>query len=96
MKTLEVLEKVPAGKRVSESRKRSYKSAFSCLNKFSVEWPDDMFEKIPNEVSIRPMLGAKDLLCLRRMMVEYTRAHRGDSLVYQSQDLLKRMLRKAK
>jgi integrase len=62
----------------------------------SIDLIDDMFERIPDKVGIRPMLGAKDLLCLRRLMVEYTRAHRGDSLVYQSQDLLKRMLRKAK
>jgi integrase len=62
----------------------------------AIDLIDDMFERIPDEVSIRPMLGVKDLSCLRRLMVEYARMHRGDSLVYQSQDLLKRMLRKVK
>ena len=39
MKTLDVLKEVLAGKRMSESSKKSYESVFSSLNKFSEEFP---------------------------------------------------------
>lgn len=41
MKTLEVLDKVLKGKRISASRERSYRNAFKCLNQFTEYWPED-------------------------------------------------------
>jgi integrase len=62
----------------------------------SVDLTEEMFDAIPNNIGIRPLLKSEDLSLLRTIMVEYCRTHKGDSKVYKSQELLKRILRKVK
>jgi hypothetical protein len=57
---------------------------------------DKMFDRITENVRIRPALVEKDLSLLRSVMVDFTRAYRGDSRVYECQSLFKRILRKVK
>lgn len=54
----------------------------------------DMFINIPDGVKIRPLLSSKDLNLIRNIAVEFTRANRNNSMSYEVQELLKRMLRK--
>ena len=57
---------------------------------------EDMFDIIPDDIGVRPLLKSNDLLLLRSIMVEYSKVHKGDSKVYQSQELLRRILRKVR
>jgi integrase len=57
---------------------------------------DEMFDVVPDGIGVRPLLKSKDLKLVRSVVVEFARVYRGDSRIYEMQELIRRILRKVK